>query len=88
MLVLIGGGSCFAFSGCRESKNEDRKCDAVGMGWAGGFFISSSFLRLLSMDLVRLFFPKFDFWWGQNRSMWHKNPTNPMTCTALQTYTR
>jgi hypothetical protein len=40
------------------------------------------------MDLVRLFFPNFDFWWGQNRSMWHKNPTNPMTCTALQTYTR
>jgi hypothetical protein len=40
------------------------------------------------MDLVRLFFPNFDFWWGHNRSMWHKNPTNPMTCIALQTYTR
>lgn len=43
MLVLIGGGSCFAFSGCRESKNEDRKCDAVGMGWAGGFLFLRPF---------------------------------------------
>ena len=81
MVVFADVGSCFAFSPDGESKTWTG--NAMMGQWAHGFFIQ----LLLFINPVRLFFPHFDFRWGQNRSMRHRKFTNPLTSTTLQNST-